>query len=58
MFRRLELEPWMAQLPQIAFWIFFVIFLLIVMRVLLMPKNEERHMEALPLDSEEPRYEE
>lgn len=48
----------MAQLPQIAFWIFFVIFIVIVVRVLLMPKAEERHMEALPLDPEKPRYEE
>jgi len=45
-------------LPQIAFWIFFVIFLLIVLRVLLMPRKEVHHMEALPLDSEKPRYEE
>ncbi len=60
MFRRIELEPWMQQMPQIALWIFLAIFLLAVVRILLMPKAQLRHLESLPLDQdqERPRYEE
>jgi uncharacterized membrane protein YraQ (UPF0718 family) len=57
MFHRIELEPWMHILPQIAFWIFFGVFVLAVIRVILTPKARLRHLESLPLDHERPSYE-
>jgi hypothetical protein len=58
MFRRIELEPWMQMLPQIAFWIFFGVFLLVVVRVMFFTsKTELSHLESLPLDQERPRHE-
>ena len=58
MFRRIELEPWMHLLPQIAFWIFFCVFLLVVVRVIFFtPRARLRHLESLPLDHERPSYE-
>ena len=56
-FKRIELEPWMQILPQIAFWIFFGVFLLVVARVIFMSRGQLRYMESLPLDHERPRHE-
>jgi len=57
-FHRLGFDNWIHLMPQIGLWIFFIVFLLGVLRALLMPKKKVRHLESLPLENDEkPRHE-
>ena len=58
MFHRIQLDAWLHTLPQIALWIFLIIFLIGVVRAFRMPKSQLHHLESLPLDQDEkPRHE-
>ena len=56
LFHRLQLETWLHTLPQIALWIFLIVFLVGVLRTFLLPKDRIQHLESLPLD-DNPRHE-
>lgn len=52
MFQRLQVEEWQNIMAMVGLMLFFIVFLLILLRVFRMPKENLRHMENLPLEEE------
>ena len=52
MFHRLLIEQWQHVLTITSFTIFFTAFLLILVRLLRMPRPNVEHMEKLPLEND------
>jgi heme/copper-type cytochrome/quinol oxidase subunit 2 len=50
MFKRVFTEEWAYYMPFIAFFIFFVVFLLITVCALRLSKSKRERLAALPLD--------
>jgi len=53
MFHRLQLEEWHSILRTIGFELFLVIFLLMLLRTIFMPRKKVDHAASLPLENEE-----
>lgn len=53
MFRRVILESWHEYVPYVCFAIIASVFLLIVVRVLLMPKSQVQRLASMPLRDDE-----
>jgi hypothetical protein len=52
MFQRIATEEWHFWIKAGTSVFFFVVFVVILVRALLMSKSKVRHMESLPLDDE------
>jgi hypothetical protein len=52
MFHRILVEDWQRTLTIISFTIFGIVFLLTLLRVLRLPREEIRHLENLPLQND------
>ncbi len=53
MFKRIFYENWTEMVPQLSFWLTFIVFLAIVARAVFLKKDTVRHLEALPFEEEE-----
>jgi len=52
MFQRILVEDWQRTLTMISFAIFGIVFLLMLVRVLRLPREQVRHLENLPLQND------
>jgi archaellum biogenesis protein FlaJ (TadC family) len=52
MFRRLLVEDWQRMLTLISFAIFAIAFLITLLRVRRLPREQIRHLENLPLEND------
>ncbi len=53
MFQRIVHEDWHAIFPVVAFVVAFAVFAAVVIRVIRMPRDRERHMAGLPLQPDD-----
>jgi hypothetical protein len=51
-FHRVQLEEWHSILRTIGFVLFLAVFILMLLRVIFMPKSKVEHDSALPLQNE------
>jgi hypothetical protein len=52
MFQRVQIGSWHGVLTAALLVLFFLLFMLIVVRACRMPKERRRHLESLPLEDE------